>query len=68
MELYRIWYKTNNGCLPTYINNITPRLAQLEFYKNNPEKEIIECEHIGKRVNTKCKIIHIEEMQQYEMD
>lgn len=61
MELYRIWYKTDDGCLPKYVQNITPRLAQLEFLQNNPDKEIVECEHIGKRVNTKCKVVHREE-------
>ena len=57
MELYRIWYKTENGCLPKYINNTNPREAQKEFLLENPNSEILECEHIGKRVNTKCKVI-----------
>ena len=60
MELYRIWYKTENGCLPKYIQNITPREAQKQFLEENPNAEIIECEHIGKRVNTKCKLVNRE--------
>ena len=57
MELYGIWYKTEGGCLLKYQLGTNPREAQKEFYKNNPDKEIIECEHIGKKVNTKCKLI-----------
>ena len=57
MELYRIWYKVNDGCLPKYVLSTNPREAQKEFYKENPNAEILECEHIGKRVNGKCKVI-----------
>lgn len=64
MELYRIWYKTENGCLPKYVQNVTPREAQKQFLQENPNAEILECEHIGKRVNTKCKVVNIEEMKE----
>ena len=57
MELYRIWYKTENGCLPKLILNTNPREAQKQFLQENHNAEILECEHIGKRVNTKCKVI-----------
>ena len=61
MELYRIWYKTENGCLPKYLLNTNPREAQKQFLQENPNAEILECEHIGKRVNTKCKVVNREE-------
>lgn len=62
MELYRIWYKTENGCLPKYIQDITPREAQKQFLQDYPNAEILECEHIGKRVNTKCKVVNREDL------
>ena len=62
MELYRIWYKTDNGMLPKYVNHITPREAQKQFLQDYPLAEILECEHIGKKVNTKCKVIKREDL------
>ena len=60
MELYRIWYKTLDGQLPKLQLGTNPREAQKEFLNNNPDKEIVEVEHIGKRVNTKCKVVRRE--------
>ena len=43
MELYRIWYKTENGCLPKYVLNTNPREAQKQFLQDNPNAEILVC-------------------------
>lgn len=58
-QLYGITYKTDGGCLLKYVLGKTPKEAQEEFKKEFPEREILECQHIGKRGNTNCKIYMI---------
>ena len=64
MELYRIWYKTAEACLPVYILSTNPIEAQRGFYINNPKRDIVDIEHIGKKVNTKCKIRNKEDLME----
>ena len=58
MELYRIFCNEGNDnyCIK-YVWDTNPRGAQLKVYKLYPDIKIVECEHIGKKVNTKCKLI-----------
>lgn len=64
MELYRIIYKIEIASCPYWnIKNIwatNPREAQVKFYMLNPNTNIFECEHIGEKINAKCKLINKE--------